>query len=102
MNFPTFLIVTLVGLVILERVLLRLLTRKRQLSFRVYYLLVLYKPLFIVAAFIVLAISAGKGWSTLGVLIVMGLGSVLVSYPTARFFYARMPQHEVRGNGLGE
>ena len=102
MNFPAFLIVTLVVLIILERVLLRLLTRDRQLSFRAYYMLVLYKPLFVVAAFIVLAISSGKGWPTLSVLIAFGLGSVLVSYPMARFFYAKMPQHKTRGDGLGE
>ena len=104
MNIALVIIGSLVPLVILERLLLHVLIRRkgRRLSFTLYYLLGLYKPLIIVAGLASLIISRAEGLLPLIVVLSLGVLSALASYPIARFFHSRMSQGSVRGNGLGE
>jgi hypothetical protein len=104
MNTGLVIIGSLLPLIILERVLLHVLIRRkrRRLSFALYYLLGLYKPLIIVAGFAVIVISRGEGLLPLIVVLSLGILSALLSYPVARFFHSRMSQRNIRDSELGE
>lgn len=102
MNPALIIFGSLLPLVVLERVVLHILVRQRgrRQSCGQYYLLAIYKPLIIVAGFAVLITSRAKGLIPLLVVLSLGLLSVLVSYPIARYFHPRVGQGEVRQEGI--
>lgn len=104
MNPALIIFGSLLPLVVLERIVLHKLVRQRgqRLSFAQYYLLAIYKPLIVVSGFAVLIISRAEGPIPILVVLSLGLLSMLVSYPIARYFHSRIGQGEVRQKELGE
>lgn len=104
MNIPLLIVGSLIPLLVIERVLLHVLIRRkgRPLSFMQYYVLAIYKPLVIVAAFAWLVITRGEGVVPLIVVLSLAALSILVSYPVARFFHSRMRLSDLRDDRFGE